>query len=92
MGELSNEGEASGGGPLQQVLLHTIDGLKIVLQEPSGSRVEMWSEHENPEETQNYSSSLEGGREEGGVEGGRMEEGGGWREDGGRREGGWRKG
>lgn len=34
MRKLSNEGEAAGGRPLQQVLLHTLDGLQIVLQKP----------------------------------------------------------
>lgn len=33
--ELSNKGEATGGGPPQQVLLHTLDGLQVVLQKPS---------------------------------------------------------
>lgn len=34
MRELSNKGEAGGGRPLQQVLLHPFYGLQIVLPEP----------------------------------------------------------
>lgn len=34
MRELSNKGEARGGRPLQQVLLHPFYGLQIVLPEP----------------------------------------------------------
>lgn len=35
MRELSDKGEATGGRPPQQVLLHTVNGLQIVLQKPS---------------------------------------------------------
>lgn len=47
MRELSDEGEAAGERPLQQVLLHALNGLQIVLQEPSvtiqGGDGEQWT-------------------------------------------------